>query len=83
LRPKRQVRKKKTLHNQILAQIEKVNASYMARVNKNQNSMIFNPGDLVWLHLRNERFPSRRPEKLMAQGEGPFKVLKKIRDNAY
>jgi hypothetical protein len=43
----------------------------------------FAPGDLVWLHLRKERFPDLRMSKLMHRDDGPFKVLKKINENAY
>jgi hypothetical protein len=43
----------------------------------------FEPGDLVWLHLRKERFPDLRKSKLMPRADGPFKVLKKINENAY
>jgi hypothetical protein len=38
---------------------------------------------LVWLHLRKERFPDLRKSKLMPRADGPFKVLKKITENAY
>ncbi|XP_017416426.2 uncharacterized protein LOC108327205, partial [Vigna angularis] len=41
------------------------------------------PLPLVWLHLRKERFPSQRKSKLSPRGDGPFKVVKKINDNAY
>jgi hypothetical protein len=38
---------------------------------------------LVWLHLRKEWFPDLRKSKLMPKADGPFKVLKKINENAY
>ena len=44
---------------------------------------MFAPGDLVWLHLRKDRFPNLRKSKLMPHADGPFKVLEKINDNAY
>lgn len=50
----------KKLHQQIRAKIEKVNEMYKARANKNRKAPLFKPGDLVWLHMRKERFPSRR-----------------------
>ncbi|KAK1648987.1 hypothetical protein QYE76_066792 [Lolium multiflorum] len=40
-------------------------------------------GDLVWIHLRKDRFPQERNSKLKPRGDGPFKVLKRINDNAY
>jgi len=45
--------------------------------------VVFHPGDLVWIHLRKERFPSKRKSKLMPRGDGPFEVLKRVNDNAY
>ena len=44
---------------------------------------IFEPGDLVWLHLRKDRFPELRKSKLMPRAAGPFKVLQQINENAY
>ncbi|KAK1680995.1 hypothetical protein QYE76_041843 [Lolium multiflorum] len=38
---------------------------------------------LVWIHLRKDRFPHERNSKLKPRGDGPFKVLKRINDNAY
>jgi hypothetical protein len=43
----------------------------------------FEPGDLVWLHLRKERFPDLRKSKLMPRADGSFEVLEKINENAY
>ncbi|XP_057543337.1 uncharacterized protein LOC130821563 [Amaranthus tricolor] len=40
-------------------------------------------GDLVWIYMRKERFPSQRKNKLMPRAEGPFEVVEKINDNAY
>ena len=45
--------------------------------------MIFNIGDLVWLHLRKERFPNERKSKLLPRVDGPFKVLARYNNNAY
>jgi len=43
----------------------------------------FKSGDLVWLHLRKERFHSKRKNKIMARGNGPYKVVQKVRENAF
>jgi len=67
------------MRNQIQAQTEKV-AKYN---NKGKRARSFNEGDLVWLHLRKERFPHLRKSKLSPRGDGPFQIIKKINDNAY
>ena len=64
----------KRLHEQVRSQIKNVNGQYKLNANKNRTHLKFKPGDLVWLHLRKERFPSRRKNKLMARGDGPYKV---------
>ena len=73
----------KKLHAQVRAIIEKVNDQYKARANKHKTSNVFKEGDLVWLHLRKERFPNQPKKRLMPRCDGPFKILKKIGDNAY
>ena len=35
------------------------------------------------VHLRKDRFPNQRKCNLQPRGDGPFKVLAKINDNAY
>ena len=40
-------------------------------------------GDWVWIHLRKNRFTSKRKSKLQERGYGPFQVLKRINYNAY
>jgi len=40
-------------------------------------------GDLVWIHLRKGRFPSKCKNKLMPRAKGPFEVLEKENENAY
>jgi len=43
----------------------------------------FNREIYIWLHLRKERFSSRRKSKLMARGEGPYKLVQNVANNAY
>ena len=73
----------KTLHETVRAKIERSNATYQAQANKHRRKVVFQPGDLVWIHLRKERFPSKRKTKLMPRADGPFEVLERINDNAY
>nr|GEZ10697.1 retrovirus-related Pol polyprotein from transposon 17.6 [Tanacetum cinerariifolium] len=48
-----------------------------------QIQVVYKEGDLVWIHVRKERFPTGRYGKLQARADGPFWVLKRINDNAY
>ena len=57
--------KMKKLHKQVRTRIEKVIELYKHQANKNRKKVVFKPEDLVWLHLRKERFPSKRKSKLM------------------
>ena len=43
----------------------------------------FNERDSVMIKLRPERFSLGTMKKLHARGAGPFKIIKKIRPNAY
>ena len=45
--------------------------------------MVIKSGDWVWIHLRKNRFTSKRKSKLQEKGDGPFKVLEHINYNAY
>ena len=71
------------LHKKIKDKIEQSNASYQAQANKHRKQFIFNLGDLVWVHLRKERFPSKRKSELMPRADGPFEVLERTNNNAY
>ena len=71
------------LHKLVRERIEKVNEAYKKRANKGRTRRSFEVGDLVWVHLRKERFPGRRKHKLMPHAEGPFKILAKYGENAY
>ena len=43
----------------------------------------FLEGDLVWTHIRKDRFPQGKFSKLKPRVNGPFKILEKIVENAY
>ncbi|KAL4283518.1 hypothetical protein GQ457_16G018670 [Hibiscus cannabinus] len=73
----------KTIHLKAKQRMEKINQSNATRANKGRKQVIFELGDWVWVHLRKERFPSRRKTKLDPRGDGPFQVLERINDNAY
>ena len=71
------------LHETTKENIEHMNAKYKFAGDKGRKELIFEPRDLVWLHLRKDRFPELRKSKLMPRVAGPFKVLEKINDNTY
>jgi hypothetical protein len=73
----------KNLDDRARANIEKMTKLYEKRANKGLKKMLFEPGDLVWVHVCKDRFLEQRNSKLQPRADGPFKVLRKINDNAY
>jgi hypothetical protein len=73
----------KNLYDRARANIEKMTKIYEKRANKGRRQMLFEAGDLVWVHLCKDKFPEQRKSKLQPRADGPFKVLRKINDNAY
>jgi hypothetical protein len=71
------------LHETIKENIECMNAKYKLAGGKGKKNVMFESGDLVWLHLRNDRFPDLVKSKLLPRADGSFKVLENINDNAY
>jgi hypothetical protein len=70
-------------HETTKENIECMNAKYKVVGSKGKKNVTFEPGDLVWLHLRKDMFPDLRKSKLLPRADGPFKVLQRITDNAY
>ena len=73
----------KSLHDRAQINIWKMTKIYEKHVNKGQKKMLFEAGDLVCVHLCEDRFPQQRKSKLHPRADGPFKVFRKINDNAY
>jgi hypothetical protein len=73
----------KRLHAETRKNIEKKSTQYAKQASKGKKKVTFQPGDLVWLHLRKDRFPQQHKSKLSPRGDGPFKVLQQINGNAY
>jgi hypothetical protein len=71
------------LHKTTKLQIEKINERYRIAASKGRKEVKLEPGDLVWVNLRKDRFLDLRKSNLMPRVAGPFKVLEKINDNAY
>ncbi|GJU37051.1 RNA-directed DNA polymerase [Tanacetum coccineum] len=73
----------KELHQSVQEQIIRHNKQYKEHADKHRKQVLYREGDLVWIHLRKVRFLAGRFGKLKPRGDGPFRVLKKINDNAY
>jgi hypothetical protein len=59
-----------------------VNTSkYNKRENVKRKDVSFEVGDLVFAHLRKERFPKRKYNMLTLKKIGPCKVLNKFSSN--
>jgi hypothetical protein len=71
------------LHATTKENIEKMNEKYRIAGSEGRKEVKLEPGDLVWLHLRKDRFPELRKSKLMPRAAGPYKIIEKINDNAY
>lgn len=71
------------LHAKAKENVEKKTKLYAKHANKGRKELIFEVGDLVWVHLRKDRFPEERKSKLMPRVDGPFEVIQRINNNAY
>jgi hypothetical protein len=60
------------MHETTKLNIEKMNEKYRIAASKDHKEVKLEPGDLVWLHLRKERFSELRKSKLMSRAAGPF-----------
>ena len=73
----------KELHKDARDNLIKTTEMYARQGNKGRKELVLQPGDWVWVHMRKERFPAKRRNKLSNRGDGPFKVLERINNNAY
>jgi hypothetical protein len=73
----------KKIHEQARTNIEKMTKTYEKQVNKGRKKIVLEPGQLVWIHLRKKWFLKLRRSKLQPRADGPFKVLRRVNDNAY
>nr|GEX86637.1 reverse transcriptase [Tanacetum cinerariifolium] len=79
----RKLEKIKELHEQVRGKIKKQNQKYAKQANKHRKFASFKVGDLVWIHMSKERFPPGRNAKLKQRGDGPFRIVQCMGNNAY
>jgi hypothetical protein len=58
------------------------NEQYASKANKGCN-VIFEPRDCVYVHIRKKRFPPHMRSKLQFRGNNPFKILERVKNDAY
>jgi hypothetical protein len=67
---------------QLTCKLKKMNEKYRIAASKGRKEIKLESGDLVWVHLRKDRFPDLIKSKLMPCVVEPYEVLAKINDNA-
>lgn len=71
------------LHESVKCKMTYQVVKYTIQANRHMKELYFEEVDLVLVRLRLGRFPPRTYNKLHARRGGPFKILMKLRTNAF
>jgi len=71
------------MHHEISQGLNISNELYKNLANSRKRAKEFFAGDFLMIRLRLVRFPPGIVKKLHAHGAGPFKIIKRVRPNAY
>ncbi|KAL6567804.1 hypothetical protein OROGR_001472 [Orobanche gracilis] len=63
--------------------IAQSNANYKLAADLHRTKWEFKEDDFVIVRIRLERFPKHSSKKLFARASGPFRIIKRLGDNAY
>lgn len=73
----------KQIHEEERLNLEQANGKYKDAADSKRRVKIFHEGDLVMAYLHKNNFPARTYGKLKSRKYGPFRIKRKINDNAY